>query len=128
MIAGVLPLTKLVRIVAGWNECRDKPMQAFADAFQDDKLCIEELDFQSNEITDAGGVSLATAVCKSGKLKKLNLANNELKNETARVLSFGLRENTCLRYLNLDGNSMKLEYLELVQSFTKSNLTRTSKG
>ena len=71
---------------------------------------------------------LAKAICKSEKLKKLNLANNELKNETAQILSLGLRENNCLRHLNLDGNIMKLEYLELVQSYTRGNLTRTSKA
>ena len=103
-------------------------MQAFADAFQDHKLLIQELDLQSNEITDAGGVLLATAICKSENLKKLNLANNELKNKTARILSQSLRENTCLRLLNLDGNIMKLEYLEQAQSYIKSNLTKTSKG
>jgi hypothetical protein len=39
-----LPSTKLVKILAGENECRDKPMQDFAEAFENNNLCLEELD------------------------------------------------------------------------------------
>jgi len=111
-IARGIPKSKLVKIIAGENECGDGPMSDFAFAISISNL--EELDLQSNKITDLGGVLLAKAISKCDKLVKLNLANNELMNETARVLSVGLRNNKKLCYLNLDGNIMKLDYVETV--------------
>lgn len=96
--AGVA-LSKALSLFAGLTEVylsylnlEDDGAEALANALKESAPSLEVLDMAGNDITAKGAASLAACIASKQFLSKLNLAENELKDEGAILIGKSLGE------------------------------------
>ncbi|KAI5422123.1 hypothetical protein KIW84_045541, partial [Lathyrus oleraceus] len=109
-----LALSKVIPAFVGLKEIylsylnlEDDGAEALANALKESTPSLEILDMAGNDITAKAAVSVAAHISSKQFLTKLNLSENELKDEAGLALSkvipafVGLKE-IYLSYLNLE--------------------------
>ncbi|KAG8389350.1 hypothetical protein BUALT_Bualt02G0220100 [Buddleja alternifolia] len=82
----------LTEIYLSYLNLEDKGSTALANALKESAPSLEILDIAGNEITAKAAPALATCIASKQFLAKLNLAENELKDEGAILIAKALEE------------------------------------
>ncbi|CAI0400728.1 unnamed protein product [Linum tenue] len=83
----LLALTGLTEVYLNYLNLEDEGTEAIANALKDSAPSLEVLDMAGNDITAKGASSLAGCILAKQFLTKLNLAENELKDEGAILIA-----------------------------------------
>jgi hypothetical protein len=75
------------------------------------------LDLSKNEINDAGGELIASALADNITLSRLNLKRNNLKFTTGECFVESMKKNVNLSYLNLEDNTINVNVIEEIQEY-----------
>ncbi|XP_074268947.1 RAN GTPase-activating protein 2-like [Silene latifolia] len=85
-------LVNIVEIYLSYLNLEDEGAEAVAIALKESAPSLEVLDMAGNEITVKGGPALASCISSKQFLTKLNLAENELKDDGAILIAKALEE------------------------------------
>ncbi|KAK2401759.1 RAN GTPase-activating protein [Trifolium repens] len=92
-LSKVIPLfVDLTEIYLSYLNLEDDGAEALANALKESAPSLEILDMAGNDISATAAVSVAACVSSKQFLTKLNLSENELKDEGAALLSKALEE------------------------------------
>jgi Ran GTPase-activating protein 1 len=92
-LSKVIPLfVDLTEIYLSYLNLEDDGAEALANALKESAPSLEILDMAGNDISATAAVSVAASVSSKQFLTKLNLSENELKDEGAALLSKALEE------------------------------------
>ena len=79
-------------------------------------MILEDINFGKNDIKDEGGIKLANAIRKYRGLKKINLSNNALTDETALAFNRNIPTNKMIEEVNFSKNLINLRVIEMVRN------------
>lgn len=79
-------------------------------------MILEDVNFGKNDIKDEGGIKLANAIRKYSHLKKINLSNNALTDETALAFNRNIPINKMIEEVNFSKNLINLRVIEMVRN------------
>ncbi|XP_008395713.1 T-complex-associated testis-expressed protein 1 [Poecilia reticulata] len=105
------------------SQIDDKKCRPLLRCLMDHPTLIE-LDFAHNILRDGGARSVAELLSK-GRLKKLNICNNEIDVHGAKILAQALSNNSTLRYLNMRLNQVRDEGGQAIVEALENNTTLT---
>ncbi|KAI4301258.1 hypothetical protein L6164_034552 [Bauhinia variegata] len=98
----------LSEIYLSYLNLEDDGAEALADALKESAPSLEVLEMAGNDITAKGAASLAACIASTQFLTKLNLSENELKDEGAILISKALEEgHGQLNEVDLSTNSIR---------------------
>ncbi|CAN1176825.1 RAN GTPase-activating protein 1 [Linum perenne] len=146
----LLALTNLTEVYLNYLNLEDEGAEVIANALKDSAPSLEVLDMAGNDVTVKGASSLAGCISAKQLLTKLNLAENELKDEGtiliakaieaghnqlnevdfstnairragARVLAQAVVNKPGFKLLNLNGNFISDEGLDEVKTIFKNS-------
>lgn len=92
-LSKVIPaFADLTEIYLSYLNLEDDGAEALADALKESAPSLEVLEMSGNDISAKGAASLAACIASKQFLTKLNLSENELKDEGAILISKALEE------------------------------------
>ncbi|GAB2266575.1 RAN GTPase-activating protein 2 [Dionaea muscipula] len=99
---------KLTEVYLSYLNLEDEGAIAIANALKDSAPLLEVLEIAGNDITSAAAPVLASCLAGKQLLCKLNLAENELKDEGAIMIAKSLEDgHTNLRELDMSTNAVR---------------------
>ncbi|GAB4851117.1 RAN GTPase-activating protein 2 [Ancistrocladus abbreviatus] len=103
----LLKHAKLTEVYLSYLNLEDEGAVAIANALKDSAPSLEVLEMAGNDITSVASPALAACLATKQLLNKLNLAENELKDDGAIQIAKSLDEGHAqLRELDMNTNSM----------------------
>ncbi|CAE7248501.1 Nlrc5 [Symbiodinium natans] len=106
-IAQALPSMSLLQLDLSSNQLEAEGAKALAEALTMPEATITALDLSWNAIGEEGGIAIARMLPLNRRLRRLNLAINEMKAASGRAFCDALaRGHPSLEELDLDGNDI----------------------
>jgi Ran GTPase-activating protein (RanGAP) involved in mRNA processing and transport len=92
------------------NPLTSEAVKAIAEALAKTKCGLEDIDLQKCGISTESVKPLATFLQKKGKIRMINLSNNNITDEGGRLLLAAVQVNPYLLKFKLDLNPTRTQY------------------
>ena len=106
-------ISTLKELVLNDNKNRSENLApALASVVTQNKF-IEKLLLSDNNLNDRGVIEISSSLCKSSRLKCINLQNNNITQDAAEALASVISSNTGLEELHLGNNQLQLGVIKI---------------